>query len=358
MDLNVWLPFPSALVTLTFAFFVFKRYSKRGGTHLLLWGIGLLMYGIGSISEAYNTAIGWNPLVFRAWYLFGAMLVAAWLGQGTVSLLWKRWNRPLLILLTIGSLFGLYKVATARLDRVMLANEVTAVSPTAGLDAQQVTALAAAAIRTTALGRDGKVDDRRLSPLANTLLSYASRNGVHVPNATEYTVDGANIKAVVDGKTVLLGHPAWLASQGISVAPAEGEETDLALAVDGQAVGNLKFKLGRELYGHAIISPGVRILTPFFNIYGLLTLVGGAIYSAWIFLRKRIMPNRVIGNVLIATGALMPAIGGVLSRFGFGGYLYLGELLGAVLMFIGFFQATSHAPERRTSPATEAISTK
>ena len=44
---------------------------------------------------------------------------------------------------------------------------------------------------------------------------------------------------------------------------------------------------------------------PFFNIYGLLTLVGGAIYSAYLFWRKRVLPNRVIGNILIAAGALL-----------------------------------------------------
>ena len=46
----------------------------------------------------------------------------------------------------------------------------------------------------------------------------------------------------------------------------------------------------------------VRLTTPFFNIYGLLTLVGGAIWSAYLFWRKRVLPNRVIGNVLIAAG--------------------------------------------------------
>ncbi len=42
-------------------------------------------------------------LVFRLWYLFGAILVAAWLGQGTVYLLVKpRWANILMIVLGIG----------------------------------------------------------------------------------------------------------------------------------------------------------------------------------------------------------------------------------------------------------------
>ncbi len=353
MDLNIWLPFPSAIVTFVFAVLVFRRYRRRGGTYLLLWGVGLVMYGIGSISEAFTTALGWNPLVFRAWYFFGAMLVAAWLGQGTVHLLWKRWSRPLLILLAVGSLFGLYRIATAQIDPIMLAEDVTSVSAVGDFDEQEVATLAAAAIQTTALNRNGELDARRFSPLASTLVSYAKAAGVTLPEATPIEVDGANVKATVAGKTVLLGHPAWLADQGVAVTSAS--ETQLIVAVDGEPAGSLGLELGRELHGHAIVSPGVRVLTPLFNIYGTLALAGGAIYSAWIFLRKRIMPNRVIGNVLIATGALMPAIGGTLSRFGLGGYLYLGELLGAILMFIGFLQATAHAPERRTVPTTETV---
>ncbi|NIU61738.1 MAG: hypothetical protein GWN66_10420 [Pseudomonas stutzeri] len=72
-----------------------------------------------------------------------------------------------------------------------------------------------------------------------------------------------------------------------------------------------------------------------------MTLVGGAAWSAWIFWRKRILLHRTIGNILIAVGAMLPAFGGTFSRFGLPGALYLGELLGAVLMFIGFIRATT-----------------
>ncbi len=223
--LNTWLPFTSFLVSLIFAFVVLKRYLARKGTHLLLWSIGLVMYGIGGFCEAYYGALGWNPLVFRLWYLFGAILVAAWLGQGTVYLLaGRKWANGLMALLALGSLYGLIRVFGAQLDPSLM----------------------------TA--------------------------GVHT---------------------------------------------------------------GNELSGHAIVTPGVRTLTPFFNIYGTVTLVGGAIYSAWIFWRKRVLLHRTIGNILIAVGAILVAFGGTFSRFGLAGVLYRAELLGAVLMFIGFIRATT-----------------
>jgi hypothetical protein len=92
----------------------------------------------------------------------------------------------------------------------------------------------------------------------------------------------------------------------------------------------------------------VRLTTPFFNIYGLLTLVGGAIYSAYLFWRKRIMPNRVVANVLIAAGALSIGFASTLTRLGYGQFLYVGELLAALLMFIGFRMAAKPQPNEMT----------
>jgi hypothetical protein len=89
----------------------------------------------------------------------------------------------------------------------------------------------------------------------------------------------------------------------------------------------------------------VRLTTPFFNIYGLLTLVGGAIYSAYLFWRKRVLPNRVIGNILIAGGALLIGTASTLTRLGYGQFLYLGELISAILMFAGFRVAARPQPD-------------
>jgi hypothetical protein len=223
--LNIWLPFTSALISLVFAYLVFRRYVRRRGLHLLVWGFGLMMYAVGGFCEGYHGAFGWHPLIFRLWYLFGAILVAAWLGQGTVYMLAKRkWAHVMLVILVLGSLYGAVRVFTADLDP----NLMTA--------------------------------------------------SVHT---------------------------------------------------------------GSELSGHAIVTPGVRVLTPFFNLYGTVALVGGAAWSAWIFWRKRILLHRTIGNILIALGATLPAFGGAFSRMGVPSALYVGELLGVLIMFAGFVRATT-----------------
>ncbi len=219
------LPFVSAVVSFALAVFIFRRYRARHGRHQLLWGIGAVLYGIGSLSEAYYTTAGWNALIYRLWYLCGAMLVAAWLGQGTVYLLGRqKWANRLMVILALGSLAGLIAVSSAELD------------PT------------------------------RMPP--------------------------------------------------------------------------------GELSGTAIVTQGVRSLTPFFNMYGTVTLVGGAAWSAWIFWRKRVLLHRTIGNILIAVGAMMPALGGMFSRIGMHNLLYLGELIGIALIFAGFVRATTPTKAR------------
>ena len=239
ISFNVLLPLASGIISTIFAVLVLQRYAAhrrkgRRAAHLLLWGIGMVFYAIGGFCEAYYGAFGWNSLVFRLWYLCGAILVAAWLGQGTVYLLANRkWANALMILLAVASLYAAVRVFAAQLDPSLMTESV---------------------------------------------------------------------------------------------------------------------HTGSELSGHAIVTGGVRGLTPFFNLYGTVTLVGGALYSSWIFWRKRILLHRTIGNILIAVGAMLPAFGGTFSRFGLPNALYLGELLGTVLMFAGFIRATTPMRSEQAEP--------
>jgi hypothetical protein len=101
----------------------------------------------------------------------------------------------------------------------------------------------------------------------------------------------------------------------------------------------------------------VRFFSPIMNVWGTVALVGGAIYSAWIFRRKNIMRNRVVGNWLIAAGGLLPALGGALIRLGDPSFKYLGEMLGAILIFAGFWLATN-APDDQPEPKPAAPSSQ
>ncbi|HJS28914.1 MAG TPA: hypothetical protein VJ768_04800 [Anaerolineales bacterium] len=223
------IPALSTTITFIFAFSVFRRYQRRHGTHLLLWSIGLLFYGLGTLSEVI-LSVTFNPWVLKLWYLTGAMLTAAWLGQGTVHLLIRRRG---------------------------LASKLTAVLAVVSL-------------------------------LAAVLV---------------FTAPVSDPSAYNPGEPVSAQYETILSRSGLTL-----------------------------------------ILTILLNIYGTVTLVGGAIYSAYLFWRKKVLANRLYGNILIAAGALSPALGGTFIRLGVADWLYLSELVGAVVMYAGFLLATSEAP--------------
>jgi hypothetical protein len=97
-------------------------------------------------------------------------------------------------------------------------------------------------------------------------------------------------------------------------------------------------------------------LTILFNTYGTLTLVGGALYSAYLFWRKRILVHRMAGNILIAVGAFMPAMAGSFIKIGLVDMLYVSEFTGVVLMYAGFILATS--VQRAPALASDTSSVK
>lgn len=80
----------------------------------------------------------------------------------------------------------------------------------------------------------------------------------------------------------------------------------------------------------------IRGITPIVNLYGFAFLVGGAIYSAIQYYRTMIDKSKCWGNVLIAIGGLLPAIGGASSKFGHIEVLYITEFIGICLIHAGY----------------------
>ena len=62
------------------------------------------------------------------------------------------------------------------------------------------------------------------------------------------------------------------------------------------------------------------------------------------------LPNRALGNVLIALGAILIASASTLTRLGVGDFLYVGELIAAILMYAGFTLAARPSTEEESSP--------
>lgn len=78
-------------------------------------------------------------------------------------------------------------------------------------------------------------------------------------------------------------------------------------------------------------------LTIFINVYALIFLVGGAIQSSMSFFVAGNQPRRAAGTALIALGALLPGIGGALTKsHDLPEALYAGEFVGLALIWLGY----------------------
>ena len=213
-----YVPLITSIVSLIFAVLVLDQYFARRKAYQLLWSIGLFMYSLSTFTEFWWNVVGHVDFLYRIWYLVGAILVAGYLGQGTLYLLMRR--RPANIIMAVLGAFTIYAAA-----RIFSAH-------------------------------------------------------LDISNLTKLT--------------------------GVGVLP-----------IDIRA-----------------------IVTPIVNAFGTLALVGGAIYSAFIFWRKRILPHRVVANILIAAGALLPAAGGIHISVNNGdiNLFFLFELAGVIIMFFGFLR--------------------
>lgn len=86
-----YIPIATTILAASFAPVVYRRWRfKRPAPHLFWWALGIALYGVGTFTESFTTLFGWNEVVFRGWYISGALLGGAPLAQGTVYLLFSR----------------------------------------------------------------------------------------------------------------------------------------------------------------------------------------------------------------------------------------------------------------------------
>ncbi|TAK35711.1 MAG: hypothetical protein EPO21_05195 [Chloroflexota bacterium] len=114
MSLNVILPLLSTVVSLIFAGSVFVQFLSRRRPYQAVWTIGLTWYAGGSLMRLLVGLGAWDVLIYRIWYLCGAVFVAAYLGMGTVYLLApRRVAHIVMTILGLSSILAAYLVLTA-----------------------------------------------------------------------------------------------------------------------------------------------------------------------------------------------------------------------------------------------------
>jgi hypothetical protein len=317
--MSVLIPAVTSLLAIIFSLALFDQWRDRHRAYQLIWGIGMLFFGIASGCEALGASSGWNELLYRTWYLTGAVWTAGWLGLGTAFLLGRtRFGYTFAVCLFLAGLFTFLTQAKEQYP---------------GSGVAPILYLITALILAIAIGIETYFQNERW------------------PYMAALAVVGASVLSVI------LMLTATLAAPGFALDPTTHVP-----------VGDL--------------FPGtLRLLTPFLNISGSFALILGAVFSTYVFMpKKRVLaysldPNqpgdhflfnlliapvailvnfvvslpgaaralltgrihsRAPATALIALGAFIPAITDSLNRFGSTEFFEFGKFLGVVLLFIGF----------------------
>jgi hypothetical protein len=319
MDLPIVLPAVTSILALVFSVALLDQWRDRRRGFQLIWALGMLFYGIASGVEALAGVVGWDEPFYRVWYLTGATWTAGWLGLGTAFLLGRtRFGYTFAFSLFLAGIFTL--LTQRRYDY-----------PDAG--SAPILYLIAALVLALAVAVETYFQNERWPALAA----------------------GAVIGATALSAVLML----------VVTLPAPGYFLD---PVTGMPRGDL--------------FPGtIRLLTPFLNVTGALSLLLGAVFSTYVFMpKRRVLPysldpeqpgdeflfnlfiapvaitvnfvaslpgtirallarrihSRVPATILIAIGAFVPAITDTLNRFGSTELFQLGKFVGVVFLFAGF----------------------
>lgn len=319
MDPRVVLPALTAILALVFAVALFDQWRERRGGFQLIWTAGMLFYGVGAGCEAVAAIGGWNELLYRTWYLTGAVWTAGWLGLGTAYLLGRtRFGYSFALCLFLAGLFT-FLVRTK--------------PEYAGAGALPLLYFIVAGILALAVAVETYFANDRWPLLAAG------------------AVVGATLLSLVLMATTTLAAP------GFALDPATGAPVATLFPAE------------------------LRLLTPFLNITGAFALILGAVFSTYVFMPKRrilaysLDPNqpgdqflfnlliapvailvnlvaslpgaaaallggrlhsRVPATILIAAGSFVATLGDTLNRFGMTDWFQLGKFLGVLFLFAGF----------------------
>jgi hypothetical protein len=117
-------PAVAALVSAIFAIQLLRRYAGRKRLPQLAWGIAMTMYALASLAVAGGISGGWDPTLYRIYYLFGALLNVPYLALGSVALLGKRALSALALLVVLAAtVYAAAKVASTSTISSALATE-------------------------------------------------------------------------------------------------------------------------------------------------------------------------------------------------------------------------------------------
>jgi len=116
----IFYPLVATAISAVFAATLWRQYRRKPRAYLVAWSIALAVYAVAALTEVIGAAGGWNPLLYRIYYYFGAITVVGVLALGTIYLLAPRFARAALGLLVVLATIGLVGIIGANLQTGLL----------------------------------------------------------------------------------------------------------------------------------------------------------------------------------------------------------------------------------------------
>lgn len=110
----------AAAISAAFAATLWVQYRANHRPYLLAWAVALGFYAIAALTEVIGAAGGWNPLLYRTYYFFGAIILVGLLALGSIYLLAPRFSRTALWVLIVLAAIGLAGILGAHLQAAKL----------------------------------------------------------------------------------------------------------------------------------------------------------------------------------------------------------------------------------------------
>lgn len=103
----------ASLAAFIAAIFIFDQQLHRPRPYKMMWTLGLLFYGCAAAAAFAGSANHWTAAEYKAWYFFGGILTAAYLGLGSLYLLGPRRLAQILTgLAVVLSLYAAIRILT------------------------------------------------------------------------------------------------------------------------------------------------------------------------------------------------------------------------------------------------------
>jgi hypothetical protein len=274
-------PVIATIVAVMFGFLLFKQWLRRKRIYQIVWCISLVLFAVSAGFETMSEFVGWNVGIYRMYIVLSASLVAI-MGAGALYLILQK---------NVFSTKGLLAI-----DAILL----------------------------------GIMTFFAWMMTTSTITDYSTM----VFGAMEYPIAGIGVYAILIGIAFLLGrnwedkrrkmlHGHIYLAYVIILTLWMGAYAAVAVVTPEN------FVAGIAVAGNAM-AQHVRNFSPLLTVTGSFLLIGAAFFS---FLKTKFR-----FNLLIAMGGLTIAIAGAIARSGseFGNILYLGEVVGVLLLYKGF----------------------